>query len=71
MNKIKYLAGKLKEHHEDLGTLRTIRWLLFAVRFRAQILITRGGAYIRGEGNIKRKKSDPNLLLKNGLFSWF
>lgn len=66
MYKVKYLFGKLREHRRELGNLGTVKWLLFAVRFRTLAFLTKGKIFLRGEGNIKREKDDARLIMKNG-----
>lgn len=66
MSKVKHIVKKLGEHHKELGTLGTMRWLVFAVKFRTLSFITKGKVHVKGEGNIRSRKSNPNLLMKEG-----
>lgn len=66
MKKIKYIVKKLGEHHEELGTFGTMRWLVFAIKFRTLSFVTRGRVHIKGEGNIKQRRNNANLLMKDG-----
>lgn len=65
MNKIKYLAGKLKEHHEELGGnfFETSKWLVKAVRFR--ILARRSWALASNEGNLKDNLTETMIEKKS------
>ena len=66
MRKISYLYKKFYEHKREMGTWKTLRWLVFAIKFRVLSCITRGKINIRGEGNIRRKIKDARLIKKEG-----